>query len=63
MLNLVEGDQVVFESPSDACEPFTVHYAETFIVPAVVGHYTVRPATGNPTREFATMKAFVRAGA
>lgn len=63
VLNLVEGDEVIVESPSGAFEPFVVHYAETFIVPAAVGHYTVRPATENPTREFATMKAFVRAGA
>jgi mannose-6-phosphate isomerase class I len=63
VLNLVEGDEVVVESPSCAFEPFTVHYAETFIVPASVGTYTIRPATDRPAREFATMKAFVRAGA
>ena len=63
VLNLVEGDSVVVESPSGAFEPFTVHYAETFIVPAVVGRYTIRPASGRPSRAFATMKAFVRHGA
>ncbi|MEY2906044.1 MAG: hypothetical protein RLZZ408_515 [Verrucomicrobiota bacterium] len=63
VLNLVEGDEVVVESPSGAFEPFTVHYAETFIVPAAVGPYTIRPVADRPDREFATMKAFVRARA
>jgi mannose-6-phosphate isomerase class I len=61
VLNLVEGDEVVVESPSGAFEPFVVHYAETFIVPAAVGPYTIRPVDEKPAREFATMKAFVRA--
>jgi hypothetical protein len=44
-------------------EPFVVHYAETFIVPAAVGSCTIRPAADRPAVDFATMKAFVRAGA
>jgi mannose-6-phosphate isomerase class I len=63
VLNLVEGDEAVVESPSGAFEPFVVHYAETFIVPAAVGPYTIRPVADRRDREFATMKAFVRAGA
>ena len=43
MLNLVEGREAVVESPSGAFEPFTVHYAETFIVPAGAGEYRIRP--------------------
>lgn len=58
VLNLVEGREAVVESPTGAFEPFVVHYAETFIVPAAVGAYTVRPAGG--PGEHATMKAFVR---
>jgi mannose-6-phosphate isomerase class I len=58
VLNLVEGDEVIVESPENAFEPFVVHYAETFIVPAAVGGYVVRP-TGHG-RDYATMKAFVR---
>ncbi|MDR2675185.1 MAG: class I mannose-6-phosphate isomerase [Opitutaceae bacterium] len=58
VLNLVEGAEAVVESPSGAFAPFTVHYAETFIVPAAVGDYTIRPAT--PGARCATMKAFVR---
>lgn len=58
VLNLVEGEAVVVESPTGAFEPYTVHYAETFIVPAAVGEYVVRPADG--VGECATMTAFVR---
>jgi hypothetical protein len=58
VLNLVSGDEAIVESLDGAFEPFTVHYAETFIVPAAVGRYTVRPAATG--KECATMKAFVR---
>ena len=60
MLNLVEGDQVVVESPSDAFEPMPVHYAETFVVPAAVGRYRIRPVERARGGRFATIKAFVR---
>ena len=58
MLNLVQGTAAVVESPEGAFEPFVVHYAETFIVPAAVGEYTIRPAIAG--EECATMKAYVR---
>ncbi len=60
VLNLVEGREVVVESPTGAFEPFVVHYAETFIVPAAVGDYTIRPFGEAEGKECATMKAFVR---
>jgi len=61
VLNLVEGDEIVVESPEAAFEPFIVHYAETFVVPACVGEYRISPvkASGKP---LATIKAFVRSG-
>ena len=59
VLNLVEGPEAIVESPDGAFEPFLVHYAETFIVPAAVGPYTVRPAQAAGA-ELATVKAFVR---
>ena len=43
VLNLVEGAEAVVESPTGAFAPFVVHYAETFIVPAQVGRYRIRP--------------------
>ncbi len=58
VLNLVQGEEAIVESPDDAFEPFPIHYAETFIVPAKVGRYSVRPL--NSKEPSATMKAFVR---
>ena len=60
VLNLIEGDAAVVESPTGAFAPFVVHYAETFIVPAAVGPYTIRPCAPNPLRELATIQARVR---
>ena len=63
VLNLVEGDEAVVESPTDAFAPFVVHYAETFIVPATVGEYTVRPHGPSIGEGCVTVKAFVRTSA
>ena len=60
VLNLVEGEEAVVESPEGRFEPFLVHYAETFIVPAQAGEYTLRPHGPSEGRECATVKAFVR---
>jgi mannose-6-phosphate isomerase class I len=60
VLNLVEGEEAIIESPDGKFEPFVVHYAETFIVPAAVGRYTIRPHGAAVGCECATMKAFVR---
>lgn len=63
VLNLVEGREAVVESPSRSFAPFLVHYAETFIVPASVGGYTIRPHGESEGKECATIKAFVRTNA
>jgi len=60
VLNLVEGEEALVESPDGAFEPFVVHYAETFIVPAAAGPFTVRPHGLSADRECATIKASVR---
>ena len=60
VLNLVEGEEAVVESPEGVFAPFVIHYAETFIVPAAVGDYTIRPHGPGEGHECATMKAFVR---
>ena len=62
VLNLVEGAEAVVESPSGAFAPFVVHYAETFIVPAAVGDFSIRPHGPATNSECATLKAFVRPG-
>lgn len=46
MLNLVEGDAVTVYSVDGSFEPYEVHYAETFIVPASVKEYILQPKTG-----------------
>lgn len=58
VFNLIEGAAAVVESPTQAFEPFTVHYAETFIIPASVGRYTIRPL--EPGASCGTIKAYVR---
>ena len=60
VLNLVAGEEAIVESPTNAFAPFIVHYAETFIVPAAVGAYTIRPHGPSVGSECATLKAFVR---
>jgi mannose-6-phosphate isomerase class I len=62
VLNLVEGSEAIVESPAGKFDPFTVHYAETFIVPAAVGEYRITPAV-HTSKPFATIKAFVRTNA
>lgn len=62
VLNLVQGEEALVESPDGAFEPFPVHYAETFIVPAAVGAYTIRPHGAAVGHECATVKASVRTG-
>lgn len=42
VLNLVEGSCALVESMEGDFEPFEVHYAETFIIPASVGQYKIR---------------------
>lgn len=56
VFNLVDGEAAVIESPSGAFAPFEVHYAETFIIPACVGRYVIKPLGG----ECMTIKASVR---
>ena len=60
VLNLVEGREVIVESPQDAFKPFVVHYVETFIVPAGIGEYTIRPYGESEGQECVIIKAFVR---
>jgi len=61
VLNLVEGREATVESPTGKFDPFVVHYAETFIVPAAVGAYTIRPSGESEGAKCATIRAFVRA--
>lgn len=60
VLNLIEGDEVVVDCPNGTFEPFTVHYAETFIVPASIKTYRISPAKFAENQSYATIKAFVK---
>jgi mannose-6-phosphate isomerase class I len=63
VLNLIEGKEAVVESPKNEFEPFVVHYAETFIIPAAVGEYCIRPFGMSEGLTIGTIKAFVRKNA
>jgi mannose-6-phosphate isomerase class I len=60
VLSLIEGDAIVVESPEDVFRPFMVHYAETFVIPAAIEEYTIRPFQEDLIKPLATIKAFVR---
>ncbi len=57
MLNLVEGESIEVISPSASFEPFEVHYAETFIIPAHLEEYKLVPKTGG---KWGVIQAYVR---
>lgn len=57
MLNLVEGAAAVIDSPEGEFAPFMVHYAETFIIPAGVKKYRIRP---EKQERIAVLRAYVR---
>lgn len=60
VLNLIDGQEVIVESPTNSFEPMIIHYAETFIIPASVGEYTIRPYGLSEGKECMTIKAYVR---
>lgn len=60
VINLVEGCQAVVESPDFSFDPFVVNYAETFIVPASVGKYTIAPYGDSVGNTIITIKAYIR---
>lgn len=45
-LHVVDGAGVVISSPTGAFEPYEVHYAETFIIPAGAEAFTLSPLAG-----------------
>ena len=60
VLNLIEGDEAIVESPTKAFKPFIVHYAETFIIPESVGIYVISPSGKSKGKTIATIKAYIR---
>ena len=50
VLNLVEGEEARITSPTGSFQPFTVHYAQTFILSEGAGDYRVGSPQGAPIR-------------
>lgn len=57
---LIEGDEIIIESPEKAFDPFVVNYAETFVIPATLKEYTISPHGPSLGKKCCTIKAFVR---
>lgn len=60
VLNIIEGEKAVIESPTDSFEPFEVHYAETFIILASVGSYRINPTGASEGHPVGIIAASVR---
>ena len=60
VLNLVEGDAAVVMSPGEEFEPYVVHYAVQFIIPASVRTYTIAPFGDHNNKKMAVIRAYVR---
>ena len=60
VLNLIQGSCALVESPTQSFEPFEVHFAETFIIPAAVGPYVISPSGDAIGSRCATIKAYIR---
>lgn len=60
VINLIEGEEAIIESPEGKFKPYVVHYAETFVIPANIGKYTISPYGKSEGQKIATLKAFVR---
>lgn len=58
MLNLVAGEEITVESPTQQFAPFTVHYGETFIVPEQIKTY--RLVNQGTSAKVAVIQAFVK---
>jgi mannose-6-phosphate isomerase class I len=61
VLNLIEGEEAIIESPTGQFKPFIVHYAETFFIPEGVKEYTIRPYGKAERKTIAVIQAYVRA--
>lgn len=57
---LVEGEEVLIESPGNEFEPFPLYYAEVAIIPAGVNRYLVKPGNAGNGDRWGTIKAYVR---
>jgi oxalate decarboxylase/phosphoglucose isomerase-like protein (cupin superfamily) len=59
VIAVVEGDQVIIESPNGEFQPFTANYGEVVIIPASMDHFITRPSHPSTTRH-GILKAYVK---
>jgi len=59
-LNLVEGREALIESPSGQFKPFTIHFAESVVIPALIKEYTITPCGDSFGKEIGIIKGYVR---
>ncbi|MFD1899466.1 hypothetical protein GQR36_03690 [Enterococcus termitis] len=59
-MNLVEGEEALVTSTEGKFQPFSVQYAQTFIIPATIGSYEIEPYGKSKGKTIKTIKAFVR---
>ena len=57
MCNLVEGEEAIIESVDNSFSPFTVHYAETFIIPENIKCFAITSKNG---KKCGIIQAYVR---
>ncbi len=62
LINLVEGEEAIIESPNHSFEPFVIHYAEGTVIPADVGQFTVRPYGRSEGEEIAIVEVYNHLG-
>jgi len=60
VFNVIEGREIMVESPANEFDPMIFHYAETFIVPASVGDIIISPHAESIGKKCGTIKAFIR---
>lgn len=60
MISLVEGEQALITSPSNNFEPFIISYAQTVIIPELIGRYSIEPYSKSLGKELILIKAYIR---
>lgn len=60
VLMIIDGEEAIIESPTDAFDPFIINFCEAIIVPAKVGEYTIKPTGLSKNKKIALIKAFVK---
>ena len=60
VLNLIEGEEAIIESPTNQFAPYVIHFAEYIVIPARIGEYTITPHGVSANQEIGIIKAYVR---